>query len=129
MSGFPLSLPDAAAPRVFDAEAFAELTLRRPALQVELVQLFLSQGRSARTQLPILAGQDGASFKDAVHALLGSARIVAAVALCAVIDRAYAEGEWERSSWREQVAQAVGDAFDAVEPVLREFMAQVQLQA
>jgi len=128
MSRLAQPSPDPQLLRVFDPQAFAELTLRRPALQLEIAELFLSQGRPARARLTALAGQGREPFKDAIHALLGSARIVAAVQLCAVIDRAYAQGDWDRLPWREQLASAVGDAFDAFEPALLEFMAEAQRQ-
>lgn len=108
-------------PRAFDPQVFAELTLGRPALQLELLDLFLSQGREARARLGGLAVQGAEAFKAAIHALLGSARIVAAVHLCSVIDRSYAEGGWDRLDWREQIAEAVSGAFDALEPVLIAF--------
>jgi hypothetical protein len=42
------------------------------------------------------------------------------------MDRAHAQGHWDRPSWREQVAAAVGHALHAVLPVLREFRTRAE---
>ncbi len=112
--------------RVFDPEVFGHLALHRPALQIELIELFLQQGRETRARLPALAAEGCEPFRNAIHALVGSARIVAAVQLCAVIERAHEPGRLDSRESREQAGQEVAEAFDAVAPVLDAFAGELR---
>jgi HPt (histidine-containing phosphotransfer) domain-containing protein len=123
MPGTPPAFADSPGPNLFDARTFSELSMGRPALQRELIELFVAEGRKARASLPALAVQGSEPFRDVIHALLGSARIVAAVQLCGVLEQAHAQAGWSQRPWREALAAAAVQALDAVEPVLLEFAA------
>ena len=64
---------------IFDLEHLRRYTLDDPALECELLELFLLQAEAARSQLT-LAG-DVAGWKLAAHSLKGSALAVGAAAI------------------------------------------------
>jgi HPt (histidine-containing phosphotransfer) domain-containing protein len=64
---------------VFDLEHLRRYTLDDPALECELLNLFLSQAEAARSQLALAV--DAADWKLAAHSLKGSALAVGAVAI------------------------------------------------
>jgi HPt (histidine-containing phosphotransfer) domain-containing protein len=64
---------------VFDLEHLRRYTLDDPALECELLSLFLSQAEVARSQLALAVS--AADWKLAAHSLKGSALAVGAVAI------------------------------------------------